>query len=277
MTKINYQIWLKEKGLAKGTIRLYGKLARYYGKQPLTTENITQFIRQLTKKLAPPTCQLYLAGLVSYAKFLQTEKTIQWAKIHHLIPTQSQRFFTTINQRELLRLKLARFEQQEEIWHRNNLILELLFYSGIRVSELTNIRHRDWENNSLRIQGKGNKVRYVFLPPFLTDCFKLGAVGYLFTNPQEEKLTSAHIRRLIKRRVELAKINKWISPHTFRRSFATLLNSKGARLTTIQKLLGHSNLETTASYIHNSWEELYSDYSRLWLNQPNQSQNHYDK
>jgi site-specific recombinase XerD len=76
------------------------------------------------------------------------------------------------------------------------------------VSELTNICHRDWENNSLRIQGKGNKVRYVFLPPFLTNQFKLGSVGYLFINNKGEKLTSAHIRRLIKRRVALAKINK---------------------------------------------------------------------
>ena len=70
--------------------------------------------------------------------------------------------------------------------------------------------------------------------------------------------------RLIKQRTLLTSIKKKISPHTFRRSFATLLNNKGARLTTIQKLLGHSNLETTASYIHNSWEELYQDYSRLW-------------
>jgi len=107
-----------------------------------------------------------------------------------------------------LRLKLARFEQQAAIYHRNNLILDFLFYSGVRVSELTQIRHRDWENQSLRIQGKGNKVRYVFLPPHLTSTFKLGSVGYLFTNPQGKKLTAAYIRQLIKRRVELAQIKK---------------------------------------------------------------------
>jgi integrase/recombinase XerD len=80
---------------------------------------------------------------------------------------------------------------------------------------------------------------------------------------------------MIKRKCERAKIAKNITPHTFRRSFATLLNSKGTRLTTIQKLLGHSNLETTASYIHNSWEELYLDYSRLWR-EPNQSNCQHD-
>jgi integrase/recombinase XerD len=268
----NYQIWLAEKGLTPGTIHIYLKIREYYGEKTLTTPKISQFIQAQVKKLAPPTCQLYLAGLVSYAKFLQIEKSIQWTKIQNLIPQQSQRFFTTINQPELLRLKLARFEQQNQIYHRNNLILEFLFYSGVRISELTNLRHRDWENNSLRIHGKGNKVRYVFLPPFLTSTFKLGSLGYLFTNPHGEKLTTAYLRYLIKKRVKLARINKWVSPHTFRRSFATLLNSKGARLTTIQKLLGHSNLETTANYIHNSWEELYGDYSRLW-----KETNHYER
>jgi len=270
----NYQNWLQEKGLTSGTIHNYLKILGYYGAQPLTTENISSFIQKINKRLTPPTCQLYLAGLISYAKFLQIPKTINWPKLQNLIPQQSRKFFTTINQQELIRLKGVRFETQDQIWQRNNLILDFLFYSGIRVSELTNIRHRDWENNGLRIHGKGNKVRYVFLPPQLIQYLKLGSVGYLFTNSRGEKLGSAHIRHLIKRRVKLAQLNKWVSPHTFRRSFATLLNSKGARLTTIQKLLGHSNLETTASYIHNSWEELYGDYSRLWK-EPNQ--NHHEK
>ena len=163
----NYQTWLQEKGLSANTIHLYLKLISYFGEQSLTTANISQFIQQLTKKLSPPTCQLYLAGLVSYAKFQQTYKTIDWTKLYHLIPQQNQKFFTTINQQELTRLKEVRFEQQEPIYQRNNLILDFLFYSGIRVSELTNIRHRDWENNSLKIHGKGNKIRPVFLPPFV--------------------------------------------------------------------------------------------------------------
>ena len=157
-----------------------------------------------------------------------------------------------------------RFEKNQQIYERNNLILDFLFYSGIRVSELVNIKHRDWENNSLRIQGKGNKIRYVFLPDFLVGYIRLGNRGYLFTNQQGKKILTDKVREIIRNRTKLAKIKKWVSPHTFRRSFATLLDKKGARLTTIQKLLGHSNLETTSQYIHNSYEELYQDYSRLW-------------
>ena len=68
---------------------------------------------------------------------------------------------------------------------------------------------------------------------------------------------------MINLRTKLAKINKHITPHTFRRSFATLLHNKGTNLTTIQKLLGHSHITTTASYIHNDYDYLYNDYSKL--------------
>jgi integrase/recombinase XerD len=121
----------------------------------------------------------------------------------------------------------------------------------------------------LRILGKGHKIRYVFLPPKLISQISPYSKDYLFTNCQGKPISREYIVKLIKQRTEQAQIKKRVTPHTFRRSFATLLNSKGARLTTIQKLLGHSNLETTASYIHNSREELYGDYSRLWKS-PNQ-------
>src|SRR4051812_23423165 len=148
-------------------------------------------------------------------------------------------------------------------------MLDFLFYSGLRVKELVNIKHNHWQSNSLKVWGKGNKVRYVFLPDFLSKYFEPQSNEYLFTTRTNQKLTPTQVQTILKRKVERAGIAKNITPHTFRRSFATLLNSKGARLTTIQKLLGHSNLETTASYIHNSYEELYGDYSRLWKS-PNQ-------
>jgi len=131
------------------------------------------------------------------------------------------------------------------------------------VSELVNLKHQDYQDNSLRILGKGNKVRYIFLPPDLISQINPYSADYLFTNCHGNKITREYIVKLIRKRTLLAVIKKRITPHTFRRSFATLLNSKGARLTTIQKLLGHSHLNTTANYIHNSYEELYLDYSRL--------------
>jgi integrase/recombinase XerD len=107
------------------------------------------------------------------------------------------------------------------------------------------------------------------LAPWLVKEINPYSKEYLFTNCKGDKLTREYMVRLIRKRTLSATIKKKITPHTFRRSFATLLNGKGARLTTIQKLLGHSQLNTTASYIHNSYEELYKDYSRLWKGEPN--------
>ena len=115
----------------------------------------------------------------------------------------------------------------------------------------------------MEVKGKGNKVRYVFLPDFLVKYFNSFSDEYLFTTKNQKKLNPIQIRTMIYKKTKKARIDKHISPHTFRRSFATLLNNKNVRLTTIQKLLGHSSIETTTAYIHNSYEELYKDYSKL--------------
>ena len=142
-------------------------------------------------------------------------------------------------------------------------MLDFFFYTGLRISELVSLRHRDYQNNSLRILGKGNKVRYVFLPDFLTKYIKFGSTGYLFATKQGNKLDSENIRKNIHRRVKLAGIQKLVSPHTFRRSLATNLYNKEGKLETIQKQLGHSSLDTTLGYIHNDYQTLYADYSKL--------------
>ena len=262
--KTNYLQWLKNKNLSPETIQVYQRIINYYGNQSLTVPNLTQFIKKLTKRLEPSTCQLYLACLISYAKYQKVYEEIEWERIIPLIPKTQKKFYTTINQQELEKLKSVRFEKNEAIYQRNNLILDFLFYSGLRVSELVNIRHRNWQNNSLRIHGKGNKVRYVFLPEFLVKHLQPHSPKYLFVDKKKQKLGCHQIRKIIRQRLKLTNLKKWVSPHTFRRSFATLLDRKGARLTTIQKLLGHSNLETTAQYIHNDYNTLYQDYSKLW-------------
>ena len=257
-----YQLWLQEQNITPQTIRNYSWTLKQYGSQSLTTTNISQFLKNNSAKYQAWTIRNQKNALKSYCQFQQ--KFIDWRIIKRVIPTIQPKFYITINSQELERLKTTRLEQSQAIYQRNNLILDLLFYSGLRISELTNLRHSDWTGNSLRVWGKGNKVRYVFLPEFLVKLIDPYSKDYLFTNSRGKPIKAEYIRWLLKERTLRAQIKKKITPHTFRRSFATLLNSKGARLTTIQKLLGHSNLETTAGYIHNSWEELYLDYSRLW-------------
>ncbi|CAI2161554.1 13849_t:CDS:10 [Funneliformis geosporum] len=135
---------------------------------------------------------------------------------------------------ELELLKQTRIEKNPVIYQRNSLILDLLFYSGIRVNELINLKHSDFQHHSIRILGKGNKAR--------------------------QPIKAEYIRAMINLRTRKAGINKLITPHSFRRSFATLLNNQGCNLTTIQKLLGHSHITTTAAYIHNDYDTLFKDY-----------------
>jgi len=258
-----YTQWLENKSLQPSTIRVYSTIIKPYQGKTFTTQELSQIIKSGLAKYTPSYLVLKREILKSYSQFKQL-RAINWKQITKLIPKVQKKFFSTIDEKELKQLKKVRFEKSPAIYQRNNLILEFLFYSGIRVGELTNLKHSDWEDNHLKVHGKGNKIRYVFLPEFLIEAINPYSKDYLFTNSYGRPLTTEYIVRLIRRRTLLAVIKKRVTPHTFRRSFATLLNSKGAKLTTIQKLLGHSNLETTASYIHNSWEELYGDYSRLW-------------
>jgi integrase/recombinase XerD len=101
------------------------------------------------------------------------------------------------------------------------------------------------------------------LPPFLIKYLQPNSNAYLFTNLDGSQMTVKQVRRIIKLRTIKAGIKKNVTPHTFRRSFATLSNNNGTCLTTIQKQLGHTNINTTANYIHNSYNALYEDYSKL--------------
>lgn len=260
---INYLEWLKNKNFSPSTLYLYEKIiSKYYGKLPLTTENILAFIKKLSQKREPATCQLYRAALVSYAKFSQVK--IDWESINRLIPVKVKKFYTTINEKELQSLKQVRFEKSACKHQRNNLLLDFLFYSGLRVSELVQIKHSDWQENSLRIKGKGNKVRHVFLPDFLIKHFNFGSSDYLFTNLQGKPILADRVRKIVQKRLKLTGLNKWVSPHTFRRSLATNLYNRGGKLETIQKQLGHSNIQTTLGYIHNDFNTLHADYSKLF-------------
>ncbi|RHZ35639.1 tyrosine-type recombinase/integrase [endosymbiont GvMRE of Glomus versiforme] len=262
----NYINWLQERNRSATTIKTYTETLQRF-KQVITTETIKVFLKQNLSKYQPNTLKVFRQALSSYAKFAQIK--IAWERISGIIPKTSRKFFSTLDQEELSLLKQANPEKNETTYQRNNLILDFLFYSGIRVSELVNIKHSDWQGKSLRVHGKGNKVRQVLLPPFLMGYFNPFSSDYLFTNQKNQPLTTLVIRQIIQARIKKAGLDKPITPHTFRRSFATLLHNKGTNLTTIQQLLGHESITTTEKYIQNDFEYIYADYSKLWRNQPN--------
>lgn len=148
---------------------------------------------------------------------------------------------------------------------RNRAILETLYSCGLRVSELVNLRLQDcyFEDGFIRVIGKGNKERLVPVSPSVVDetnlylthhrplvPVKKGQEGYVFLNRRGSQLTRVMIFTLIRNYAVLAGIQKTISPHTFRHSFATHLIEGGANLRAIQEMLGHESITTTEIYTH---------------------------
>lgn len=263
-----YTSYLQNRNLAPETIRTYLWTLNQYGNQEISTTQISNFIKRSIQKYQTWTIRNQRNALHSYAKYKKLQ--VDWEIIARVIPKIQTKFYATISQEELAKLKEISWKankslkESQRINERNNLMLEFLFYTGIRVKELVNIKHSDYQNNQLKIAGKGNKIRYVFLPEFLTKHFNPASDSYLFLTRNNNQLKETQVRLIIHRKAKRAGITKNITPHTFRRSFATLLNNKGCQLTTIQKLLGHSHITTTAQYIHNDYETLFKDYSRLW-------------
>ncbi|KLL03884.1 MAG: tyrosine recombinase XerD [Mycoplasmataceae bacterium CE_OT135] len=260
-----YLAWLQDKNLSPSTIRSYLDTLRPFPTK-FTTSQVKAYFKDNLSKYQAATLKVRKNALNSYVKFKKLK--IEWEKIARLIPQTQRKFFDTITEGELALLKQTRVEKNSQIHQRNNLLLDFLLYSGVRINELVNIKHQDWQGNQLKVHGKGNKVRYIFLPDFLIKHLNPNNQGFLFTNQRGNPIKAEYIRWLLKERTTRANIPKRITPHTFRRSFATLLYQKGAQLMTIQRLLGHSSVQTTEQYIHNDFGYLYEDYSRLWQTSP---------
>jgi hypothetical protein len=109
-------------------------------------------------------------------------------------------------------------------------------------------------------------VRHILLPDFLVAKINPCKKGYLFTTEQGNPLDKDLVGLIIRQKTKAAGIFKRITPHSFRRSLATNLYKREGRLETIQKQLGHSNIQTTLGYIHNDYNTLYQDYSKLFQN-----------
>lgn len=157
--------------------------------------------------------------------------------------------------------------------YRNKAMLELLYGTGLRVSELVNltIHSIDLENCIIRLIGKGSKERIIplgdytiyYLKEYLkvrNDFFKNNKNDYLFLNNHGNCITRQGFFKILKNLLEEKSLNPNISPHTLRHSFATHLLSGGADLRSIQVLLGHSDISTTKIYTHISNEKVQKEY-----------------
>lgn len=170
--------------------------------------------------------------------------------------------------------KLLDVKVEDAFSARNKAILELLYSSGLRISELVNLELKsiDFDDCIIRVFGKGSKERIVpmndyaiealkdYLDNYRALMIKNEINNYVFLNNHGKMMTRQGVFKMLKKECLLKDIRKNISPHTLRHTFATHLLQNGADLRVIQEILGHSDISTTQIYTHVSNEKLKNDY-----------------
>jgi site-specific recombinase XerD len=171
---------------------------------------------------------------------------------------------------------LETFSGSKVIDKRNKAICELLFATGLRISELRALNKKQFLNDSqsITITGKGGKSRIVFFSPralqaiksyldLRTDEFEPLFINHKRKENAQSRLSAYSMQEMVRKHAHLAGINKKVTPHTLRHSFATFLLDNGADLRSVQELLGHSSITTTQIYTHLTNRKLQQEHSKI--------------
>lgn len=273
-----------EKGRSVKTVENYDRYLKRYiafskAKSPkdVTDRSVREFRMWLNRQSAHPgskraadqdtlkrkTQNYYLIALRAFLKFLakRGETSLSPEKIE--LAKVGDRHLDLISPQELSRLMAAPTGSSLQAL-RDRAIMEMLFSTGLRVSELCALdRDLDLNREEMSVRGKGDKVRVVFISPEAKKAVKayldkrgdieealfIGS-GKGFGNKEGGRLTARSVERIIKRYATKAGITKKVTPHVIRHSFATDLLENGADLRSVQALLGHANITTTQVYTH---------------------------
>jgi len=274
-TRYNYERDLKvfenflDNDIKKPFEKIDKKDINYYKAYLNSGERTTPLLERGEKYLSGFSINRMLSVLRSYLKFLIE------MDIHPPILPENIRLSKTIKKHpkvaeleELVKLieSPAQFEKNPNVALRNQTMLEILFSTGLRISELINLkRNQINKSGKIFILGKGKKERFVYLTPrankILNQYLKtrFDDSPYLFIpyqglniNKKEKKISANYLQAKIKEYRELLGINVPISAHSLRHGFATYLAEQGANPVAIQILLGHESLNTTTRYVHAS-------------------------
>lgn len=233
---------------------------------------VDDFITNLHKQYKPKTVKRKIASLKAFFHHMEykellnenpfTKLDIRFREAKLLpktIPFHSiQTFLSTLYAQK----ELAESEYQLRCRIRDIAVIELLFATGMRISELCSLKPSDidFESSSILIYGKGAKERIIQLGNqevisalvLYQETFKkdIEVCGYFFVNRLQHKLSDQSVRFMINHYAELAGISQHITPHMFRHSFATLLLEQDVDIRYIQRMLGHSSISTTEIYTH---------------------------
>lgn len=234
-------------------------------------DEIRDYLKYLSdKKDINSTISRKISALRSFYKYLQNNNKIENNPFSLInLPKKEKklpRFFYYNELEELFNTP----KLNTPLGQRDRLILEMLYATGVRVSELVNIKISDISDRTIKILGKGNKERIVrfgeyceeILKMYLNDGhYKLNSSSqYLFLNNSGGQLTDRGVRYLLDKIISKTTIEKKISPHMIRHSFATHLLNEGCDILTVQELLGHESLTATSIYTHVTNDRLKDVY-----------------
>ncbi len=280
-----------EKNLSQNSIEAYeNDLKRFLNfifydnkKFILDSSYIQNYISQLIDlNLEISTLQRNLSSLRSFFCYLVDEKIISFNPAELIDIPKRKRSLPEVLTQEEINILFTNINTNNPIGIRDRAMFELLYSSGLRVSEMTSIKIIDFldDNEWLRVYGKGSKERLVPLGKevlkwvnFYLDKSRNYLLNknkkndFLFVNFRGDGISRKGVWMLLKKYVSLSKITKNISPHSLRHSFATHLIEGGMDLRAVQELLGHSDISTTSIYTHLNrtyLKEIHKQFHPRW-------------
>ena len=225
------------------------------------------------KKLSKRSIARKYSSIRTFYNYLEKNNILE-NNIFNLLenPKKEKKLPRFINEYELD--KMFEIPDNSPKGQRDRLILELLYGTGVRVSELVNIKINDidFNNNSIKVRGKGNKDRYVFYGKYckeaINNYIKNGRISllngqtsdYLLLNRFGKNISVVSIRKILNEIINKCSLDIKISPHVLRHTFATHLLNEGADIMHVKELLGHSSLSTTSIYTHVTNEKIKEVY-----------------
>jgi integrase/recombinase XerD len=270
-----YHLYLKlEKGLSSHSVDAYerdlSKLTVFLKDagithEAATTDVLRDFVIEIANIGIHPRSQArILSGIKSFYHFLVYKNKLDNDPTELLESPKIGLYLPEVLTTDEIDAIVQCIDLSKPLGQRNKAIIETLYGSGLRVTELINLQlsRINIQEGYMLVEGKGSKQRLVPLSPtsiqqienWLLDRnlmqIKKGNEDFLFLNKRGAKLTRAMIFEIVKVLTEQAGIRKKVSPHTFRHSFATHLLENGANLRAIQQLLGHESITTTELYTH---------------------------
>lgn len=275
-----------ERGLAGNSVASYlqdyDHLARYMSERGVAPEEVgIEELREMLKELnelgiAPTSQRRMIAGWRMFYKMLVVEDVLKANPAELLdLPMRPSRLPDVLTDEDITKIQ-STFDLSLPDQYRNNVIVEVLYGCGLRVSELVNLKLSNVyaDEQMLQVIGKGDKERWVPINPRALELMltyihtirvhqplRAGEEKYVFINRLGTRLSRQYVFMFLKQAVADAGIKKKISPHSLRHSFATELVENGADLRAVQEMLGHASLSTTEIYTHLSRETLRNTIS----------------